>query len=210
MKRRQFNSILGTAGALLTAGLPATAKSAETWNLTANVAEACTCEIPCPCNFGRPTKELCQGSRLIEITDGHIGNMDLAGISFLVTFTMGDWAKVYVDDQLSGEQRLAFDAIYSTAFAGFKKIARTLEYAAISIEKDERTIRFAVPDSEVEISMMLGLDKGPIRVSNLPSAAYHEYVQYESVVHKHTSDLATWSHKGTNGFTSVMRATGSV
>ena len=210
MKRRQFNSILGTAGALIATKVSAATDNSETWKVTANVAEACTCEIPCPCNFGRPTKELCQGSRLIQITDGHIGDMNLAGISFLVTFTMGDWAKVYVDDQLSEQQRLAFDAIYSTAFAGFKKIARTVEYVAISIEKDEQMMRFSAPDSEVEIAMMLGLDKGPITVSNLPSAAYHDYVQYESVVHKHTSDLATWSHKGTNGFTSIMKATGSV
>ena len=55
---------------------------------------------------------------------------------------------------------------------------------------------------------MRGLNGKPITIDNLPSVAYHKYTQYESVVHTHKSDGGDFSHKGTNGFTSVMIAQG--
>ena len=39
---------------------------------------------------------------------------------------------------------------------------------------------------------------------NLPNATYQDYTQYKSVSHKHTSEGHTFSHSGTNGFTSTM------
>jgi hypothetical protein len=43
---------------------------------------------------------------------------------------------------------------------------------------------------------------------SLDSPAFHDYVQYESVVHFHDSVDAQWSYSGTNGFRSEMRASG--
>lgn len=71
MKRRDFNRVLGAvavAPAIL--GNARSAEAAPVWSLAANVAECCSCEIPCPCNFGRPTDLRCDGNRLIEITKG--------------------------------------------------------------------------------------------------------------------------------------------
>ena len=45
-------------------------------------------------------------------------------------------------------------------------------------------------------------------VSGLPSNAFHDYVQYESVTHTHKGQDREWSHSGTNGFTSRMVASG--
>ena len=33
---------------------------------------------------------------------------------------------------------------------------------------------------------------------------WQDYTQYGSVSHKHSSAKATWSHSGTNGFTSTV------
>ena len=41
-------------------------------------------------------------------------------------------------------------------------------------------------------------------VNGLPSKAFYEYVQFESVVHTHKSESDEWSYEGTNGFTSKM------
>ena len=102
MNRRDFNKVLSVA-AVAPAGLAASGiASAATWSLAANVAECCSCEIPCPCNFGRPTEQRCDGNRLIEIYEGNADGADLAGIRFLVTFEMGKWTRVYIDDSLSG------------------------------------------------------------------------------------------------------------
>ena len=65
-----------------------------------------------------------------------------------------------------------------------------------------------MPESEIEMRLLPGLDGELIRVTGLPNNAYHDYVQYESVVHDHESVDGRWSHAGSNGFTSVVRASG--
>ena len=63
--------------------------AAPAWHITATVAESCSCTISCPCNFGgEPNRNPCEGNRLIAIKSGHYEDVDLAGVSFLVTFTM--------------------------------------------------------------------------------------------------------------------------
>ena len=208
MKRRDFGVYVGVAGAAAMTNATVQAAAQKAWDLKAHVAESCSCEIPCPCNFGRPTKLKCEGSRLIQITEGQVGGADLAGISFVVTFDMGNWTRLYVDEAMTEAQRAAWDKILPLAFGGFKKLMTTHQYVPLSVERSTDKVSFSVPDSTVEIELMKGLDGGPIRINNLPSASYHDYVQYESLVHKHKSDAAEFSHKGTNGFTSTMIVSG--
>ncbi len=213
MKRRAFNTYLGVAAAASTLSAKAVAHAehdANGWNFVADVAEACSCEIPCPCNFGRRTKLKCEGSRLIKITKGSIAGADLAGIAFVVTFDMGNWTRMYMDEAMSPAQRAAFDQLFPLAFGGFKKLMKSFEYVPLMHERDNNTVRFSVPDSKVEIALMRGLNDQPITVDNLPSPAFHNYTQYESVVHTHKSDGGEYTHQGTNGFTSTMIVKGTV
>ena len=69
MKRREFNKAIATSIVILPFFSKVNANSA--WSLEANLAECCSCEIPCPCNFGRATTKRCDGSRLIEIYKGN-------------------------------------------------------------------------------------------------------------------------------------------
>ncbi len=88
MKRREFNKIL-TLSSLTPLTFYNTAKANNIWSLKADISESCACDIPCPCNFGRPTEKKCNGNRLIEINDGYLENENLNGIKFVVTFEMG-------------------------------------------------------------------------------------------------------------------------
>ncbi|MGI9261062.1 MAG: DUF1326 domain-containing protein [Woeseiaceae bacterium] len=207
MNRRDFNMVLGAA-AIAPAGLAAAQEggAAVDWSLEANVAECCSCEIPCPCNFGRPTSMRCDGNRLIEITKGHVGDADLAGVRFLATFEMGKWTRIYVDDSLSAAQNKAVDAILPLAFGGFFNGARSIERVPMTVERTDELISYTTPASSVEMKPMVGLDGGRISISGLPSVVFHDYVQYESVMHTHESPERQWSHSGTNGFTSRMIA----
>ena len=170
IQRRELSKLLGLA-ALAPASLVRETQAASNWEFEANVAECCSCEIPCPCNFGRPTSSRCDGNRLIEITSGQLHGADLAGIRFLVTFEMREWTRIYIDDSLDREQ-------------------------------------LATPAAEVEMKPIVGLDGGAISISGLPSNVFHDYVQYESVRHVHKGPDRSWSHSGTNGFTSRMLASG--
>ncbi len=175
------------------------------WHVTATVAESCSCTISCPCNFGgNPNRNPCEGNRLIAIKSGHYENVDLAGVTFLVTFTMREWSKIYVSDKVSDKQMAAVEALLPIAFAGFHRGMLSFTKAPITMDITDKKVRFSGPESAVEMDVMTGFGGKPVKILNLPNAAYQDYTQYKSVSHTHRSDKVTWSHSGTNGFTSTM------
>ena len=179
--------------------------AAPDWHLTATVAESCSCTISCPCNFGgSPNRNPCEGNRLIAIRSGRYEDVDLAGVTFLVTFTMRDWSKIYVSDKASEKQMAAVEALLPIAFAGFHRGMLSFTKAPITMEITDKRVKFSGPESSVEMEAMAGLGGKPVKILNLPNPAYQDYTQYRSVVHTHASDKAKWSHSGTNGFTSTM------
>jgi hypothetical protein len=209
MKRRDFTFLLAASAAIpsLTASMGSLAQGSR-WTLRADVAECCSCAIPCPCNFGRPTDKLCSGNRLIQIREGQIDGRDLASIQFLVTFAMGQWTRIYIDESLTAQQRETLDILLPEAFAGFDRLARTKAYVPLQVSEGEGRFAYTTPESAVEMQMMSGLNGEPIVINGLPSNVFHNYVQYESVVHRHDGPDHQWSHRGTNGFRSQMIAQG--
>jgi len=207
MQRREFNTYLGAATLATTSiGRAARANPTPAWAIEADVAECCSCAIPCPCNFGRPTKQRCLGNRLIQITEGHIDGAPLDGVAFVVTFEMGKWARVYLDQTIDAARLAAFEQVFPLAFAGFDKFAPAREQVPLTVTRTDSTVAFAVPDSAVEMKLLLGLNGKRITIDGLPSPMFHGYTQYESVVHRHRSDALEFAHSETNGFTSRMLA----
>ena len=179
--------------------------AAPNWHITATVAASCSCTVSCPCNFGgEPNRSPCEGNRLISIKSGHYEDVDLGGVAFLVTFTMRNWSKIYVSDKVSDRQMAAVEALLPIAFAGFHRGMLSFTKARITMDITERKVSFAGPESSVEMEVMRGFEGRPVKVLNLPNATYQDYTQYKSVSHKHTSEGHTFSHSGTNGFTSTM------
>src|ERR1051325_1959287 len=175
------------------------------WHITATVAESCSCTISCPCNFGgNPNRTPCEGNRLIAIKSGHFEDVDLAGVAFLITFEMRGWSKIYVSDTVTDKQKAPVEALLPIAFAGFHRGMLSFTKAPITMEITEKRVTFSGPESSVDMEVMRGYDGKPVTILNLPNVAYQGYTQYKSVSHTHKSDKATWSHSGTNGFTSTM------
>ncbi|HEV3140273.1 MAG TPA: DUF1326 domain-containing protein [Vicinamibacterales bacterium] len=180
-------------------------RAAENWHITATVAESCSCTVSCPCNFGgEPTRNPCEGNRLIAIKSGHYGDVDLANVSFLVTFQMRGWSKIYVSDRVTDRQKDAVEALLPIAFAGFHRGMLSFTKAPITMEITDKRVTFWSPESSVEMEAMKGFDGRNVKIMNLPSAAYQDYTQFKSVSHKHSSADHAFSHSGTNGFTSTM------
>jgi hypothetical protein len=179
--------------------------AAPNWHITATVAESCSCTISCPCNFGgEPNRNPCEGNRLISIRSGHYEDVDLAGVSFLVTFTMRTWSKIYVSDRVTERQMNAVEALLPMAFAGFHRGMLSFTKAPITMEITEKRVTFSGPESSVDMEVMSGQGGKPVKILNLPSPAYQDYTQFRSVSHQHTSATHTFKHSGTNGFTSTM------
>jgi hypothetical protein len=192
------------AVAVLAAPAASSMQTPAAWSVNAAVAESCSCGVTCPCNFGNPTQAPCNGSRLIQINAGHHGGVNLAGVSFVVTFRMGQWAKIYVDETISDPQMKALEGLLPVAFGGFHKTMRSLQRVPLTVERTGETVRFSVPESTVAIERVRGLGGKPITVDGLPSPAFIGYTQYRSTTHTHKSADAEFSYTGTNGFTSTM------
>ena len=179
------------------------------WKLSATVAESCSCTVSCPCNFGgEPSRMPCEGNRMISIDSGSYDGVDLAGVQLLVTFNMRNWSKIYVSDKVSDRQMKAVEALLPLAFAGFHKGMLSFTKAPITMAATETRVTFSGPESSVEMEVMKGFNGKAVKVSNLPSAVFQDYTQFRSVAHTHTSATHSWSHKGTNGFTSKWDAAG--
>ena len=179
------------------------------WHLTATVAESCSCTVSCPCNFGgEPSKMPCHGNRIISINTGHYEDVDLAGIQFLVTFSMREWSKIYLSDKVTEKQAAAVEKLLPIAFAGFQRGMLSFTKAPITMTVTESRVSFSGPESSVEMDVMKGFGGKPVKVMNLPSAVFQDYTQFRSVSHTHSSAAHSWNHKGTNGFTSKWEVSG--
>jgi hypothetical protein len=177
------------------------------WNMSATVAESCSCTVSCPCNFGgEPSRMPCEGNRIISIDSGSYDGVDLAGVQLLVTFNMRNWSKIYISDKVSDRQMKAVEAMLPLAFAGFHKGMLSFTKAPITMEASETRVKFSGPESSVEMEVMKGFNGKAIKVANLPSAVFQDYTQFKSVSHTHNSATHSWNHKGTNGFTSKWQA----
>jgi hypothetical protein len=202
---------LVSSGVALVAGQAPPGAPPSDWHITATVAESCSCAVSCSCNFGgNPNRMPCEGNRLISIRAGHYGDVDLAGVSFLVTFEMRSWSKIYVSDKVSDRQNAAVEALLPIAFAGFRNGMLSLQKAPLTMEITDTRVRFSGPESSVDMEVMKGFGGQPVKILNLPNPAYQDYTQFKSVTHQHASQGHSWSHSGTNGFTSTMDVGGQM
>ena len=180
---------------------------AEEWAIEGEFAESCSCNPACPCMFGSPpTNSYCQGSRLVRVNSGHYGDVDLAGTTVMMVFSMGNWVKYHVD--VPEEKVEAARDLMKAAFPGFAAWGEaSTERADVKVDWKDDMVAFSVSDAVVEIEVMRGRDDKPIRVDNLTGAA--DYVQFRAVQNKHKHPEDGFEYKGTNGFTATVKAEGS-
>jgi len=208
LERRNGNRIatsIALACVLTTTGASSIAQD-EDWHVTAEVAESCSCDVSCPCNFGSsPTHDYCHGNRLYQITRGHHGDTDVSGLELMVTFSMGEWAKLYVSDEATDEQMEALERLTPHFLGGVQRAGiLSTDRVPLTVERTEHKVKFSVPESSVEMDVMKGFGGEPVTISNLPSATFQRYTQYQSVDHRHQSEQIEFQYSGTTGFTSKL------
>jgi len=154
----------------------------ESWHMTGTLSEACTCAVPCPCNFeSSPTHEFCYAVVAMHIEKGNYGNVNLDGLEI----GGANGAKGYVffvDDRADAAQEKAIRQIATEIFAkavkanGFndpKKAPQDLQIAGF--KRAKMTHEIGEKANNVKISgfggfasnYIIGIDgKTPIRVMN--------------------------------------------
>ncbi len=197
--------VSGALACLLVATGASSVAQDEDWHVTADVAESCSCDVSCPCNFGSsPTHDYCHVNRLYEITKGHHGDTDVSGLELVVTFSMGEWSKFYVSDKASDAQMEALERLTPHFLGRFQRGLLSTERVPLSVERTDDKLKFSVPASSVEMDVMKGFGGKPVKVLNLPSSLFQDYTQYKSVDHRHTGDDKAFQYSGTTGFASKL------
>ncbi len=196
------------------------ARSATTeseWALKGSWSDTCSCKVACPCFFGSgPTEAFCEGTSLLEIEEGHYGGVEIDGLTAMVTMRIGKWARIYVADTATPEQAEAVASVIPLAlpFLGMGAI-ETVEVVPLSVERTETMLKYAAPESTVELEIVMGANGEPIRIANLPMKGLpfpevHDHTQYRSVRSKHDSEAHHFEWSGRNGFVSKVDRAGDL
>jgi hypothetical protein len=188
MRRIQPAMAVAMAAALLVPAL--TARAAEkpaagkAWRLTGELSEACSCSVPCTCNFGEgpSPQHFCWALFSLDIRKGRYGKVPLDGLR-LAGAMGGHGLVAYIDDRANPEQAEALKAIWgdigekvmkaataadpkvaedpSMQFRGFKTVRIQQEYAP-------KSNRLAIGDQGgFESDYIIGIDgKTPLVVEN--------------------------------------------
>lgn len=91
------------------------------WRLEGDWIKNCNCAFGCPCDFNaKPTQGECEGLLGMRIAEGHFGDTNLAGLTFLVIVHWpgplhegNGQAQPIIDERATTEQRDALFAIMS-------------------------------------------------------------------------------------------------
>lgn len=183
------------------------------WSVKARYTDTCSCAPTCPCFFGSaPTHGYCEGITLVEIDEGHYGDVQLDGVAVLAVYRGGDWIKFYVTDKADKTQTEAALELLPT-FEEFFAIDNVLEVenVPLTVERTAERIKITTPNTFAEIEVMKGKNGKPIKIENLPSPdfpapPYLDHTQYRSVILKHEAEDKQFEYEGRNGFTARIEA----
>lgn len=89
------------------------------WHLRGTLSEACTCAVPCSCNFGEAStpREYCWFVVAYTIKDGEYDGVKLDGLRFGAASGQGGRI-LYLDERAKPEQRAALQKAARTALRG--------------------------------------------------------------------------------------------
>jgi hypothetical protein len=134
--------------------------AAVPWRVRGEYFESCNCATACPCVFqSPPTEGECHSLQAYVVTEGHYGDVPLAGLTAVQALMVGGhfWqgrmeVVLYIDERASPAQREALTAIFSGAAGGPYKFpgrliqrVQRVEYAPMRFVIEARRRRFWIP-----------------------------------------------------------------
>lgn len=196
---------------------PVLAASAATpdWAIQADYTDACSCNVPCPCLFGgSSTHGFCRGTTLLEIEEGHFGQIDFAGVTVLAVYDAGKWVRFLVSENATKEQTDAV-ADYLIAVEGFFEAPqRDARKRPISVTRTDDTVTITAEGTRVEMTQVKSADGESIKTVGLPANGFPGvpflgHTQYKTAALSHDSEMGKFNFSGSNGFTARINASGN-
>lgn len=188
--------------------------NAQTWAIDADYAESCECNVPCPCILGRePSHRQCTGNSIVIIKKGHYDSVNVDGLKLYMTFELGNWTKVYVDQSATQAQIDALMKLLKqprTVAFFFEGKVLSVEKVPVSVSNTDSTFTYSIPVSYTQIERLKGKDGNPVSLQNLKSNFLSNNVLYKSIKLEHTGDDKAFSFSDTHGLVSHFNASGEI
>lgn len=149
---------------------------ATNWAVKGEYMEACSCDFLCPCipknSTTAATHEFCKVALAFDITDGHFGGVDLAGVRFVffaqskAIMSQGEWiGGLVVDSAADDGQVAAVVAITGPAAGGPLGNFAPLISDFRGLER--RPIEFVKKGKEVSVKIDGLLDQAVVGVDSV-------------------------------------------
>lgn len=207
---------------------PAEALAAKSWKIKGALSEACTCAVPCSCNFGQGPSphSYCYPFYSYHIEEGRYGNVVLDDLHFGSADLRGG-RHMFMDERASPQQREALRVIMArvvervSAEDSEKKaqeISDEIRYVKVEQEYDERKNLLRVAGiGEFAADYVMGLDKSaPVVVRNNTTWRIHDAIKAKTSAYKVKIERDVVDTKDTNSnqgefeYTSEMNFGGAV
>ncbi|HKQ52233.1 MAG TPA: DUF1326 domain-containing protein [Pyrinomonadaceae bacterium] len=214
--------VLGAAAYFVAAGRAARVNNAappapsgaaadeKAWKITGALTEACTCAVPCSCNFGEGPSphSYCYPFYSYHIRKGNYGDVVLDDLHF-GSADLKNGRHMFMDKRANERQREALRVIMARliehasaeeAEQKAKELADKIEYANVEQEYDLRKNHLKVEDvGEFAADYIMGLDKSaPVVVRNNTTWRVYEAIKAKTSVYKVKVGRDEVDTKGTN------------
>jgi len=182
------------------------------WVLKADYVDACSCAVPCPCLYGGPsTHGYCKGATLLEIKEGHYGDVDFTGVTVLAVYNGGKWVEFIVSENATKEQTDTVAEFLPAAEGFFEAPISHVSKASISVTRTNDNVTITTEGTRIELEKIRGGDGKPIIASGLPAQGfpappYLDHTQYKTVVLTHDGENEEFEFSKSNGFTARIDA----
>jgi hypothetical protein len=148
---------------------------------------------------------------LVEIKEGHYGQVDLAGVTVLAIYNSGKWIKFFVSENATKAQTDAVVECLPVAEGFFKAPVREVRNLPISVKRARNKVTITTEGTLVELEQIRNADGDPIKVLGLPAKGfpglpYLNHTQYKTVALIHDSQKEKFTFSGTNGYTARIDA----
>lgn len=180
------------------------------WMIRGALTEACTCAVPCTCNFGDGPSphSYCWPFYSYHIREGYYEDVKLDGLHF-GSADLGGGRTMFIDERATERQRAALRHIIARlivrvpaeeAEAKMKEMASQIRYTAVRQEYDERSNRLEVGGlGEFAADYLMGLDKSqPIVVRNNTTWRIHDSIKARTSIYNVKSGRDAVNTKNTN------------
>jgi hypothetical protein len=172
------------------------AAAAKSWKITGALTEACTCSVPCSCNFGEGPSphSYCYPFYSYHIRKGNYGDVVLDDLHFGSADLRGG-RHMFMDERANEGQREALRIIMARVVARVsaedsekkaKEMAEEIQYVAVEQQYDDRKNLLKVAGiGEFVADYVMGLDKSsPVVVRNNTTWRIHDSIKAKTSAYK--------------------------